>query len=519
MFRNHLRRIGIIVLMLSLMIPLVSSPAYAANMNYFNGDRTPKYVQVGRSIKVHILALDDCPYTIYISDPSIVKITNLGNHYFSLKFLKIGTVTLTVVDGIAYNGIHSKKSYTFEVRRQLVERLTIFPDKIYLAPGEQRTISARVSPRNAPHIMYYSASKANIATVDKQSGKITAVGRGNMVINVYAKVDSSTSIFDPSTKEARVRVYVGDYMGNITHLDDSSIRISMITRATGLNPADFELRRVDSADAAPGIDALEFPSEGGVILHLNERLKTGRYEVWLDGRKLSFWFNAPDPTPTPVPTAVPTPEPTPEPTAVPTPEPTPEPTAVPTPEPTPEPTAVPTPEPTIEPTAAPYLAEIRLDKNSVEIYDRESDEARIRGFDQYGNEFSLADVPLSMELNRTDGATSYMTEQHTYSDDDIIVSIYRANDKPRLMMLAQWLCDQVEWRITVKAGDGLSDTITLKTAQNPFPIVWPEPPTDDERCADCGCPEFGCLRGDCNHPDCQHYQSTSENPETDLSGN
>ena len=52
MFRNHLRRIGIIVLMLSLMIPLVSSPAYAANMNYFNGDRTPKYVQVGRSIKV-----------------------------------------------------------------------------------------------------------------------------------------------------------------------------------------------------------------------------------------------------------------------------------------------------------------------------------------------------------------------------------------------------------------------------------------------------------------------------------
>ena len=120
MFRNHLRRIGIIVLMLTLMIPLVSSPAYAANMNYFDGRRTPKYVQAGRSIKVHILALDDSPYTIYISDPSIVKITNLGNHYFSLKFLKTGTVTLTVVNGIAYNGIYSKKSYTFEVRRQII---------------------------------------------------------------------------------------------------------------------------------------------------------------------------------------------------------------------------------------------------------------------------------------------------------------------------------------------------------------------------------------------------------------
>ena len=515
MFRNHLRRIGIIVLMLSLMIPLVSSPAYAANMNYFNGDRTPKYVQVGRSIKVHILALDDSPYTIYISDPSIVKITNLGNHYFSLKFLKIGTVTLTVVDGIAYNGIHSKKSYTFEVRRQLVERLTIFPDKIYLAPGEQRTISARVSPRNAPHIMYYSASKANIATVDKQSGKITAVGRGNMVINVYAKVDSSTSIFDPSTKDARVRVYVGDYMGNITHLDDSSIRISMITRATGLNPADFELRRVDSDDAAPGIYALEFPSEGGVILHLNERLKTGRYEVWLDGRKLSFWFNAPDPTPTPVPTAVPTPEPTPEPTAVPTPEPTPEPTAVPTPEPTPEPTI----EPTLEPTAEPHLASIELEQHSIEIMDRESDEVRINGFDQYGNAFSLADVPLSMELNRTDGATSYMTEQHTYSDNDIIVSIYRANDKPRLMMLAQWLCNQVEWRITVKAGDGLSDSITLKTVRNPAPIVWPETDSGDN-CPYCDYTHaiWCCERGDCLYKDkCPYFKEyNAEHPDTDL---
>ena len=519
MFRNHLRRIGIIVLMLSLMIPLVSSPAYAANMNYFNGDRTPKYVQVGRSIKVHILALDDSPYTIYISDPSIVKITNLGNHYFSLKFLKIGTVTLTVVDGIAYNGIHSKKSYTFEVRRQLVERLTISPDKIYLAPGEQRTISARVSPRNAPHIMYYSASKANIATVDKQSGKITAVGRGDMVIRVYAKVDSSTSIFDPSTKDARVRVYVGDYMGDVNHVDETSILLSMRTRSTGLNPADFELRRVDSDEAAPGIYALEFPNERSVILHLNERLKTGRYEVWLDGRKLSFWFNAPDPTPTPVPTAVPTPEPTPEPTAVPTPEPTPEPTAVPTPEPTPEPTAVPTPEPTIEPTAAPYLAEIRLDKNSVEIYDRESDEARINGFDQYGNEFSLADVPLSMELNRTDGATSYMTEQHTYSDNDIIVSIYRANGKPRLMMLAQWLCDQVEWRITVKAGDGLSDTITLKTTQNPFPIVWPETDSGDN-CPHCDYthPIWWCERGDCKYKNkCPHYNEyNAGHPDTDI---
>ena len=111
-----------------------------------------------------------------------------------------------------------------------------------------------------------------------------------------------------------------------------------------------------------------------------------------------------------------------------------------------------------------------------------------------------------------------MSEQNTYSDSDILVSIYRANDKPRLMMLAQWLCNQVEWRITVKAGDGLSDTITLKTARNPSPIVWPDPPTDKEQCPHCGCIEDDCSNGDCTCPDCLHYQPETDNPRTYLSG-
>ena len=150
--------------------------------------------------------------------------------------------------------------------------------------------------------------------------------------------------------------------------------------------------------------------------------------------------------------------------------------------------------------------------------DRESDEVRINGFDQYGSAFSLADVPLAMELNRTDGATAYMTEQHTYSDDDIIVSIYRANGKPRLMMLAQWLCNQVEWRITVKAGDSLSDTITLKTTQNPFPIVWPDPPKDT-MCEHCEYkhPIEDCKGGDCKYYECPHYvKYKNANPDADI---
>jgi pilin isopeptide linkage protein len=62
-------------------------------------------------------------------------------------------------------------------------------------------------------------------------------------------------------------------------------------------------------------------------------------------------YDAPEPTPTPEPTATPTP--TPEPTATPTPEPTATPTPEPTATPTPEPTATPTPEPTATPEPTP----------------------------------------------------------------------------------------------------------------------------------------------------------------------
>ena len=497
MLRNHLRRIGIIVLMLSLMIPLVPSPASAARIYDGNGRRLPEYVQVGRTVRITV-PQNLAPYNLNISNPSIVKVTNLGEHTFELNFLKSGKVTITV----SRIGRFSNAVHTFEVRKQLVKILNVSPANLYIAPGDQRTISASVYPASAKHAIEYDAKDPSAATIDEQSGKVTALRRGWTRIDVYAKASSSASIYDPTTKKRTVNVYVGHYIGNIAHIDDTSIRLNMRTRSTFLNPADFELRHMGSDEVASDICALEFPSEKSVILHLSKPLKSGWYDLWLDRRKISFGFTAPEPTPTPVPTAVPTPEPTPEPTAVPTPELTPEPTV----------------EPTPSPTAEPHLASIELEKHSIEIMDRESDEVRVNGFDQYVNEFSLADVPLSMELKRTDGATSYMTEQHTYSDDDIIVSIYRANDKPRLMMLAQWLCDQVEWRITVKAGDGLSDTITLKTARNPSPIVWPDPPTDKKQCPHCGCIEDDCFDGDCICPDCRHSQPETDNPRTDLSG-
>ena len=493
MFRNHPRRFIATLLILLLLIP--ATCAHGWPMTIATGQEPPRYVEINSNLRITVHTFT--PYNIYISDPTVIRITNLGNHSFALKFLKLGSATLTVAP-IGKDFTFSRK---FDVVRQMPKRLSVSPDKMYLAVGEKRKITTRVTPRNVPHVIqYFYTDSIKIAQVNHGTGEVTGYSRGETMLKV-ALTYTKYSAFDASTKWGWVRVYVGDYMGDVNHVDETSILLSMRTRSTGLNPADFELRRVDSDEAAPGIYALEFPSERSVILHLNERLKTGRYEVWLDGRKLSFWFNAPDPTPTPVPTAVPAPEPTPEPTAV----------------PTPEPTAVPTPEPTIEPTAAPYLAEIRLDKSFVEIYDRESDEARIRGFDQYGNAFSLAGVPLAMALERADGAAYQMSEQNTYSDSDILVSIYRANDKPRLMMLAHWLCDEVEWRITVSADEGPSDTITLKTARNPAPIVWPETDLSGDNCPYCDHPIMWCKKGDCQNKDCPYLKEYKKtHPDTDL---
>ena len=498
MFRNHLRRIGIIILMLSLMIPPVSTQAspydsYEAITDLYG--RTPfKYYRVGGSCTIKVDP-NLAPYNLYVSSPSVAQVTNVAPHTFFVKFIKEGSAYI-IVQRIGDDVRHYIR---FAAYNKLV-RTVSGTSAVYLLPGETFAPHIKVIPSDAHYVIDFSVGSSWIARVGRNTGMITARRRGETKVIVYVRPDDNAPYSDRSTKTKEINVYVGDYIREITEINATSLRIVMRTNTRNLKSQNFAIVNRDSENSVPGVASLDILGEKEVMLHLDAPLKTGRYAVELDGRQFAFLYEEPEPTPTP--TAVPTPEPT----------------VAPTLEPTPEPTAVPTPEPTIEPTAAPYLAEIRLDKNSVEIYDRESDEARIRGFDQYGNEFSLAGVPLSMELIRTDGATASMDEQHTYSDDDIIVSIYRANDKPRLMMLAQWLCNQVEWRITVKAGDGLSDTITLKTARNPSPIVWPDPPTDKKQCQHCGCIEDDCFDGDCTCPDCLHYQPETDNPRTDLSG-
>ena len=510
------------------MIPLVSAPAYAyvhyEAITDLSGQKPFRYYRVGESCTIKVNP-DLAPYNLYISNPSVAQVTNVAPHTFFVNFINEGS-SYIIVQRI---GDDSRRYVRFAAYKKFVRKVG-GTFAVYLLPGETFKPRINVIPSDAHYVIDFSVNSSWIARVGRKTGMITARRRGETKVIVYVRPDDKAPYSDRSTKTKEINVYVGDYIREITEVNATSLRIVMRTNTRNLKSQNFAIVNRDSENSVPGVASLDILGEKEVLLHLDAPLKTGYYAVKLDGRQRSFYYEEPAPTPTPLPTAKPTPKPTaaptPEPTAIPTPEPTPEPTAIPTPEPTPEPTAIstpePTPEPTIEPTpsptAEPYLASIELEQHSIEIMDRESDEVRINGFDQYGSAFSLADVPLAMELNRTDGATAYMTEQHTYSDDDIIVSIYRANGKPRLMMLAQWLCNQVEWRITVKAGDGLSDTITLKTARNPSPIVWPDPPTDKKQCPHCGCIEDDCSNGDCTCPDCLHYQPETDNPRTDRSG-
>ena len=99
MFRNHLRRIGIIILMLSLVIPPVSAQAspydsYEAITDLYG--RTPfKYYRVGGSCTIKVDP-NLAPYNLYVSSPSVAQVTNVAPHTFFVKFIKEGSAYIIV---------------------------------------------------------------------------------------------------------------------------------------------------------------------------------------------------------------------------------------------------------------------------------------------------------------------------------------------------------------------------------------------------------------------------------------
>lgn len=85
MFRNHPRRFIATLLILLLLIP--ATCAHGWPMTIATGQEPPRYVEINSNLRITVHTFT--PYNIYISDPTVIRITNLGNHSFALKFLKL----------------------------------------------------------------------------------------------------------------------------------------------------------------------------------------------------------------------------------------------------------------------------------------------------------------------------------------------------------------------------------------------------------------------------------------------
>ena len=134
MFRNHLRRIGIIILMLSLMIPPVSAQAspydsYEAITDLYG--RTPfKYYRVGGSCTIKVDP-NLAPYNLYVSSPSVAQVTNVAPHTFFVKFIKEGSAYI-IVQRIGDDVRHYIR---FAAYNKLVRPVS-GTSAVYLLPGE-----------------------------------------------------------------------------------------------------------------------------------------------------------------------------------------------------------------------------------------------------------------------------------------------------------------------------------------------------------------------------------------------
>ena len=170
MFRNHLRRIGIIILMLSLMIPLVSAPAYAyvhyEAITDLSGQKPFRYYRVGESCTIKVNP-DLAPYNLYISNPSVAQVTNVAPHTFFVKFIKEGSAYI-IVQRIGDDVRHYIR---FAAYNKLV-RTVSGTSAVYLLPGETFAPHIKVIPSDAHYVIDFSVGSSWIARVGRNTGAI-----------------------------------------------------------------------------------------------------------------------------------------------------------------------------------------------------------------------------------------------------------------------------------------------------------------------------------------------------------
>lgn len=128
------------------------------------------------------LSEDEYSLEFISSDPSVATVDENGQ----VEAVKISDKPVEITVKLNYLGRDFSDTCTVYVVKA-VEKIKISDSEITLKPGEEKTVSAEVSPDDATvkDVIYYSSDES-VVTVS-EDGKITAVGQGTAVVSAISR--------------------------------------------------------------------------------------------------------------------------------------------------------------------------------------------------------------------------------------------------------------------------------------------------------------------------------------------
>ena len=136
------------------------------------------------------------------SDPTVVSVTSAGK----LTALKAGTATITASIKVTEATESTKtKSITVKVIDEVkATSITISPSSLNIKPGETKTLTATIAPKNTTDTIVWKSGNTQIATVT--DGVVKGVKEGTVKITAYAK-DNKAVKATCSVKVSKTTIY------------------------------------------------------------------------------------------------------------------------------------------------------------------------------------------------------------------------------------------------------------------------------------------------------------------------
>ena len=143
-----------------------------------------------------------------------------------------GVVTLKGSIAVEENGLQHDLEDCTAYLNVTATGIRLSQNELIIHIGEQKTLSATVSPSTASQKVYWNSSDNSVVTVD-QNGKVSAVGMGNATITATTTDGSNLSATCMATvSEKNMR---GDVNGDgVVDVDDLNIVINIMVRKASM---------------------------------------------------------------------------------------------------------------------------------------------------------------------------------------------------------------------------------------------------------------------------------------------